>query len=302
MKAPRQASAVVTSLVKGMRAPWIRSPLLTRTRKPSRSTESIMASSASASVWVRPRGRVARARDPVHGREPAHEVDVRHLESPESEVLEVDPIGGPRLTLEVALTRGRALRHGHAEGTAHERHPASGQRIIGPAGLRDEQARPRIGLEVLRVHGHGADKEERRAVIVGGIRRDGTERMPRVPARERGERARSSEMDEGARPLRVTGSGRRLRRAFLWWRSRVTAHVRLAVVASPTARRRASSTTTMRSGASRFRTVSSWRGWARASTPARVITSSETTRSQWYSLVRASSRLATCTVSPTAVR
>src|SRR5215813_12276482 len=243
MKAPRQASAVVTSLVKGMRAPWIRSPLLTRTRKPSRSTESIVASSALASAWVRARVRSASAWSRFmcatissaasasgSGRAAAYEVDVRHLESPEAEVLEVDPVGGPRLALEVPLTRGRALRRGHAESTAHERHSASGQRIIGPAGLRDEQARPRIGLEVLRVHGHRADEEERRAVIVGGIRHDRTERMPRVPARERRERARASEMDKGAGPLRVARLGRRWRRAFLWCGSRVTAHVRLPVV------------------------------------------------------------------------
>src|SRR5262252_4768420 len=251
---------------------------------------------------IRRRRRVTWTGDPVHRRESAHEVDVRHLETPEAEVLEVDPVGSPWLPDEVPLARGGALRLGQPPGAAHQRHPASRERIVGPAGLSHEQARPRIAFEVLGVHGHAADEEQRRAAMVRRIGHDRAEGMARLPARERGQRTRAREMDEGPRPLRVARLGRGRQRVGLWPGSRVTAHVRSSMVTAASGRRRASSTTTMRSGASRFRTVSSWRGYARPSTPARVITCSETTRSQWYSLVSASRRLATCTVSPTAVR
>src|SRR5215470_41506 len=59
---------------------------------------------------IRRRRRVTWTGDPVHRRESAHEVDVRHLETPEAEVLEVDPVGSPWLPDEVPLARGSPSR------------------------------------------------------------------------------------------------------------------------------------------------------------------------------------------------
>src|SRR5712691_10222589 len=67
-------------------------------------------------------------------------------------------------------------------------------------------------------------------------------------------------------------------------------------------RRPRSSITRTATGPPRFRTVTSWRGNAETSIAARDATCSERTSRQRYSFVSCSRRLATWTVSPTAVR
>ena len=68
------------------------------------------------------------------------------------------------MTREIDLTRGSALSILHARGAPHERHAPARERILRPAGLSGEQARACIGFEVLRMHGHRADEDERRAL------------------------------------------------------------------------------------------------------------------------------------------
>src|SRR3989441_224329 len=73
------------------------------------------------------------------------------------------------------------------------------------AGLGHEEARARIGLEVLGVHGHRADQDGRPPGVIERVRHDRCERVAGVAPRERRERADAP--DVGQRP-RALGVGR----------------------------------------------------------------------------------------------
>ena len=127
---------------------------------------------------------------------------------------------------EIGLARHGPLVIRHARRTAHQRDAPAGKRVLRPSRLRHQQARARIGLEVLRVHGHAADEEKRRAVLIRRIGHDRAEGMARVPARERRERARAREMDEGPRTLGVARFGRGRRPGVRAGGAGVAIHVR----------------------------------------------------------------------------
>src|SRR5262249_23510923 len=79
--------------------------------------------------------------------------------------------------------------------------------------LRDEQARARIGLHVLRVNGHRADEHEGLPLLVQGVRHHGREGVTRVLARERGERSGAHQIRERPGALGVRRFGNRWRTA-----------------------------------------------------------------------------------------
>src|SRR5207302_1968632 len=156
---------------------------------------------------IGPRRGVVGRGHPVHRREAADVVEVGDVQAPESEVFEVRPVAGALVARQVALARGGRVRVRHAPRIAHERQPAGGERITRPVRLHDEQARARVRLQILRVHRHTADEEDRPARIVERVRHDRRERVARMPARERRQRPGAAEVRERARALREGGLG-----------------------------------------------------------------------------------------------
>ena len=153
---------------------------------------------------------VGRSVDPVHGREAARRSRGRRpraggRRSPRSRPSRRRSRGArgrpPRL--------GRARRLGTARTDAHQRDPPGRQGIPGPVRLRDEQAGPRVGGEVLRVDRHRADQEEGLAGPVEGVGHERRERMPRVAARHGGQRPRPRPVHEGPGALGVGRLGDR---------------------------------------------------------------------------------------------
>ncbi len=188
---------------------------------------------------------------PIHRGEPAHEIDLDHLETPEGEVVEVHPGDRFGMPLEIARAGGGEIRRGDWSRLAHQGGARGGQRILRPARLGHQQTRARIGFQIPRVHGHAADEDEGPAALVGSVRHHRAEGMARMPAGQCGQRAGARDVDEGAGPLGVAGfggGGDRGRAGI-----RVLAHgdaltVSLAPARRP-ARRSALSTTRTASGA-----------------------------------------------------
>ena len=136
---------------------------------------------------------------------------------------------------------------------AHEGEAGERERVV--AGLGHEQACAGIGGQVLGVHRERADEQERAATLVRRIGHDRDERVARVTPGEGAEGAGPPQVHQRACLLRERGLGGARPRgpAAL----AVAAHA--GTRASRSARRPALGTTKMASGASRLRTVSSWR-------------------------------------------
>jgi hypothetical protein len=174
---------------------------------------------------------ILRRRDPVHGGEAADEIEISDLQPPEREVIEVRPVAGALVAGEVGSARRAEVRLRHTRRGAHQREPPGRQWITGPAGLGDQQTGARVGFEVLRVHRHRADQEDRPTVDVERIGHDRRKRMPRMAARECGEAPRATKI--GQRPCTLgKGRLRNGRRVGSPRRSRVTVHAAKLTLAS----------------------------------------------------------------------
>jgi hypothetical protein len=158
---------------------------------------------------VRPGAPVLPRGHPVHGPEAADEVHVLHTQTPEGEVLEIHPVLRLGVARQVGRARGGPLVLGQPSRSAHERDASASERVVLPSRLDHEQTGSRIGREILGVHRHAADQEQRAAALVGHVRHHRAEGSAGVLARESGQRARSAQGDERARPLGVRGLRRR---------------------------------------------------------------------------------------------
>ena len=152
---------------------------------------------------------------------------------------------------EIGLARGRPLARRQATRVPHEGEASERERVV--ARLGHEQARARIGGQVLRVHRERADEQERPAPLVRRIGHDRDEGMARVTPGERAERAGAPQVHERARLLGERGLGRARPRG----RPALAVAAHAGTRASRSARRPALGATKMASGASRLRTVSS---------------------------------------------
>jgi hypothetical protein len=143
---------------------------------------------AGVGQWIRARDTVVVGRHPVHRGKAPDEVQILHVEPPEAEVVEVDPVRGARVPGQVDLARVSDVGARQLAGFAEQREPGGGERIAGLLarsaldGLRDEQARARVGLEILGVKRHRADEDERLSQLVERVRHHRRERMARVLA------------------------------------------------------------------------------------------------------------------------
>ena len=102
-------------------------------------------SPTSASGSAR-RGRVVAGRHPVHRREATDEVDVEHVQPPEAEVVEIDPVAGALVSREIG---GAGLRRLTAPRDGAPRPSASAARP--PADRRSSPAGSRAGSRVDRL-------------------------------------------------------------------------------------------------------------------------------------------------------
>jgi hypothetical protein len=100
---------------------------------------------------------------PAHYPEAAYVVNVQHFHSIKGKVIEVYPVPAVGVALQVKGTGFRNLGLRNSLYFSHQRDSRGAQRIAICVGLRDQQTGARIGLQVLRVHRHGADKKYRTA-------------------------------------------------------------------------------------------------------------------------------------------
>src|SRR5439155_861445 len=155
------------------------------------------------------RRRILRRSHPSHRAESADIVDISDLEPPEAKVSEVGPLARLRMAIEISCARDRLPVVGHACGASHECDALTGQGIVGPIRGRHEETRARIGLEVLRVNGHGTDEKEWRPLLVQRVGHHGAEGMTCMPARDGREHARGRKLHKLACALGIA----RLRRS-----------------------------------------------------------------------------------------
>jgi hypothetical protein len=111
--------------------------------------------------WVRGGVFVVSCIDPTHYAKATHVIEINWLKQEEAEVGEADPIATILMAREVLLSNRREIRLGHRYGVADKSGSRSPQRIGVSTYLPDEEAAARIFLQVLRVHCHIADQEDR---------------------------------------------------------------------------------------------------------------------------------------------
>jgi hypothetical protein len=145
--------------------------------------------------------------DPTHDAEATDVVDVNGVETEEGEVVEVDPVVAVGVGLEVDLAGFGLFGFGELEDVAEEGDAGGSEDVAVGCGLGDEEAGAGIGLEVLGVHGHGADEEEWASGGVEGVGHEGAEGEAGLFAGERGEGGHAGEVEEGAGALGVGGLG-----------------------------------------------------------------------------------------------
>jgi hypothetical protein len=148
-------------------------------------------------------GCVVRGGDPAHDAEAADVVDIDGVKAEEGEVVEVDPVEAVGVGLEVEFACFGLFFVGDLGDVADEGDTGRAEDVAVGCGLGDEEAGPWVGLEVLGVHGHGADEKEGAAGGVEGVGHEGAEGEAGLLAGEGGEGGYAGEVEERAGALGV---------------------------------------------------------------------------------------------------
>src|SRR6202046_183616 len=98
--------------------------------------------------------------DPAHHAKATYIIEIDRLEAEEAEVGKVDPIATVLVAGEVFLANCNNFLLRYRRGVAYEGRPCGAQWVVISTFLPDEEAAPRIFLQVLCVHGHIADEED----------------------------------------------------------------------------------------------------------------------------------------------
>jgi hypothetical protein len=106
---------------------------------------------------------VLRCGYPTHDAEASNVVNVDGFEAEEGEVGEVDPVLAVGMGLEVELASFGLLYVWELQDVAHEGDACGSKDVAVRGGLGYEKTGARVGLEVLGMHRHRADEEERSA-------------------------------------------------------------------------------------------------------------------------------------------
>ena len=145
---------------------------------------------------------IFRGSDPAHHPEAAHVINIDDVQAKEGKIVEVHPVLTIGVTFQVESSCFLHLRSAKDRCVAHDRYPRGPKWITASFRLDYQKAGARILLQVLRVHGHGANQEKWASPAIQGIRHERSERKARPLPRKGGEAADTAQMQQGTRPLR----------------------------------------------------------------------------------------------------
>ena len=161
--------------------------------------------------------------DPAHGAEASDVVELDGREAEEAEVAEVDPVAGLRVAGKVELASLVEVVSRDGFGCAEEGGACGSERVRSGVRGAEEEACARVGGEVLGVHGHVADEEERAACGIERVGHERAEGKAGVLAGEGGEGRGGGLRRRGcgrARRGRALGAAVRRGRSAACWRAR----------------------------------------------------------------------------------
>jgi hypothetical protein len=101
---------------------------------------------------------------------------IHNVHAVERKVFKIYPILAVGVTLQVQLAYPSQLGVRYRMNISYQRDPRCAQRFAVFVFLGNQQAGAGVGLQVLRMHSHGADQEYRTTVIVQSVRHYGTKR------------------------------------------------------------------------------------------------------------------------------
>ena len=93
-------------------------------------------------------------------------IDIHHIHAVEGKVFKIYPILAVGVTLQVQLAHLSQLGVLYRQNISYQRDPRRAERFAVGVFLSNKQAGAGVGLQVLGMHGHGADQEDRTAVFV----------------------------------------------------------------------------------------------------------------------------------------
>ena len=154
--------------------------------------------------WVGRSMSVVFSLDPSHHAKTPHIVEVDRLEPEKAEVGEVYPVAAVFMASQILFPNGSGMSLWHRFGMTDQGDPSGPERFAIGTCLSDEETASRIGLQILGVHGHIANEEDR---TTGKIKREGHQRAERkswMLTRHRGQRTDRHQLEKRAYTLRMT--------------------------------------------------------------------------------------------------